>query len=144
MNAVDEVGETRKVVERSDALSLSKCRDDLAHDKGGGRSLKSYMYILKCADESFYTGSTKDLERRLAQHQNGEGANYTRKRLPVKLVYTEEYERIDAAFYREKQVQGWSRAKKEALMSKQAETLKERSECGNNSHSDSKELGTDW
>lgn len=70
------------------------------------------MYILKCADDSYYTGSTTDLELRLKQHQNGEGANYTKKRLPVKLVYFEEYSRIDEAFYREKQVQGWKRRKK--------------------------------
>jgi len=75
-----------------------------------------YMYILKCSDGSYYTGSTVDLEMRLWQHQNGEGANYTRKRLPVELVYFEEYERIDDAFAREKQVQGWGRKKKEALM----------------------------
>ena len=51
----------------------------------------AYMYILKCADGSYYTGSTVDLERRLWQHQNGEGANYTKKHLPVELVYYEEY-----------------------------------------------------
>ncbi len=74
------------------------------------------MYILECSDGSYYTGSTKDLEKRLIQHQNGEGANHTKKRLPLKLLYYEKYNRIDTAFYREKQVQGWSRAKKEALM----------------------------
>ncbi|MEI7425956.1 MAG: GIY-YIG nuclease family protein [Candidatus Moraniibacteriota bacterium] len=70
------------------------------------------MYILECADGSYYTGSTKDLEFRLAQHQSGKGANHTKKRLPVKLVYFEEYARIDEAFYREKQVQGGRREKK--------------------------------
>ncbi len=75
-----------------------------------------FMYILECADGSYYTGSTKNLELRLAQHQSGEGANHTKKRLPVRLVYFEEYQRIDEAFYREKQVQGWSRKKKEALI----------------------------
>ena len=78
--------------------------------------MKCYMYILECSDGSYYTGSTKDLERRLEQHQAGEGANHTAKRLPVNLVYYEEYHRIDYAFDREKQVQGWSRAKKEALI----------------------------
>jgi putative endonuclease len=77
---------------------------------------KSYMYILECADGSYYTGSTKYLDLRLQQHQMGEGANHTKKRLPVKLVYYEEFSRIDEAFYREKQVQGWSRKKKEALI----------------------------
>ena len=78
--------------------------------------MRGYMYILECNDGSYYTGSTKHLELRLAQHQAGEGANHTRKRLPVKLVYFEEYERIDEAFHREKQVQGWNRKKKEALI----------------------------
>jgi len=77
---------------------------------------KGYMYILQCGDDSFYTGSTSDLERRLWEHQNSFGSNYTRKRQPVKLVYFEEYERVDEAFYREKQVQGWSHKKKKALI----------------------------
>ncbi len=78
--------------------------------------MKGYMYILECQDGSYYTGSTVDLKRRLRQHQNGEGANYTKKHLPVKLVYFEKFDRIDKAFYREKQIQGWTRAKKKALI----------------------------
>lgn len=85
--------------------------------------MKGYMYILECADGSYYTGSTRYLELRVLQHQNGEGANHTKKRLPVKLVYFEEFDRIDEAFYREKQVQGWSRRKKEALINGQHEKL---------------------
>ena len=75
-----------------------------------------YMYILLCADGSFYTGSTNNLQLRLEQHQSGEGANYTRRRLPIELVYFEEFNRISDAFFREKQVQGWSRKKKLALI----------------------------
>lgn len=82
------------------------------------------MYILECADKSYYTGSTKDLDLRVLQHQDGEGASYTKKRLPVKLVYFEEFARIDEAFYREKQVQGWSRKKKEALIEGQHDKLR--------------------
>lgn len=78
--------------------------------------MKGWMYILECSDGSYYTGSTNNLELRLEQHQNGAGANHTKKHLPVKLVYFEEFQRIDEAFYREKQVQGWSRKKKEALI----------------------------
>ena len=96
--------------------------------------MKGYMYILECSDGSYYTGSTKDLEIRLAQHQAGEGANHTKKRLPVKLVYYEEYQRIDDAFYREKQVQGWSRKKKEAMINGMTDELKKSAECMNNSH----------
>lgn len=81
------------------------------------------MYILEYSDGSYYTGSTKDLERRLQQHNQGEGANHTKKRLPVKLVYYEVFRRIDEAFYREKQVQGWSRKKKEALIKGNRDSL---------------------
>lgn len=89
------------------------------------------MYILECSDGSYYTGSTKNLELRLAKHQSGEGANHTKKRLPVELVYFEEYERIEQAFYREKQVQGWSRKKKEALIEGMPEKLHELAQCLN-------------
>jgi len=71
---------------------------------------------------------------RLFQHQTGEGANHTKKRLPVKLVYYEEYQRIDEAFYREKQVQGWSRKKKEALINGMTDELKKAAECMNDTH----------
>ena len=74
------------------------------------------MYILECSDGSYYVGSTKNLALRLQQHEQGEGANHTKKRLPVKLVYVEEFSRIDYAFNREKQVQKWRREKKEALI----------------------------
>ena len=82
-----------------------------------------WMYILECADGSYYVGSTKDLERRISEHQEGLGAKYTSRRLPVKLVYGEEYERVADAYYREKQVQGWTRAKREALIKGEYETL---------------------
>ena len=75
-----------------------------------------YMYILRCRDGSFYVGSTIDLERRLTQHQLGQGARYTAERLPVELAYVEEFSRIDDAFAREKQVQNWGRAKRLALI----------------------------
>ena len=80
------------------------------------KKMKGYTYILQCSNGQYYTGSTTDLERRLAQHQAGEGANFTRKHRPVKLVWFEEFPRIDQAFYREKQIQGWRREKKEALI----------------------------
>jgi putative endonuclease len=76
----------------------------------------AWVYILKCVDNTYYTGSTKNLERRIEEHQKGIGANYTQKRLPVTLIYFEEYKWIDDAFRREKQIQNWSRKKKEALI----------------------------
>lgn len=85
--------------------------------------MQGHMYLLKCCDGTFYTGSTTHLERRLRQHQNGMGANYTKKRLPVELVYYEEYSQINEAFYREKQVQNWSQKKKQALVDGDFEKL---------------------
>ena len=85
--------------------------------------MKGYMYILLCSNGQYYTGSTNDMDRRLAEHQNGEGANFTKKHLPVELLYFEEFQRIDKAFYREKQIQGWSRKKKEALINGQTDEL---------------------
>jgi putative endonuclease len=93
-----------------------------------------HMYILECADGSYYTGSTTHLELRLRQHQEGCGANHTAKRLPVRLVYYEFFEHVADAFYREKQVQGWSRKKKEALMAGETNLLHQLAECQNETH----------
>ncbi|MEN6624283.1 MAG: GIY-YIG nuclease family protein [Smithella sp.] len=87
--------------------------------------MKGYMYILLCSNGQYYTGSTNDIEKRIFQHQNGEGSNFTRRYRPVKLVYFEEFDRLDDAFFREKQVQGWSRKKKEALIKMQYDKLPE-------------------
>lgn len=93
--------------------------------------MKGWMYILECSDGSYYTGSTNNLELRMSQHQSGEGANHTKKRLPVKLIYLEQFHRVDEAFYREKQIQGWSRKKKEALIKGMPEKLHELAKCMN-------------
>ncbi len=85
--------------------------------------MKGYTYILLCSNGSYYTGSTKNLERRFEEHLAGKGAKHTRKYVPIKILYYEEYDRIDVTFYREKQIQGWSRKKKEALMSNKLEEL---------------------
>ena len=96
--------------------------------------MSSYMYILKCSDGSFYTGSTRELEKRVQEHNMGLGANYTRKHRPVELVYYEEFQRVDDAFAREKQVQGWSRAKKIALIQGQFDKLTDLSKSSTNKH----------
>ena len=77
-----------------------------------------WAYLLECADSSFYVGSTIDLERRIGEHNAGIGAAYTRPRWrrPVRLAWACEFNRIDEAFRVEKQVQGWSRAKRIALI----------------------------
>jgi putative endonuclease len=106
----------------TELVEVSKCRSVEVTIEGIIMK-KGYIYILKCSDGTYYTGSTTNLELRLAQHKAGEGANYIKKRLPVELVYNEEYSRIDDVFYREKQIQGWRKAKKEALIKDSFELL---------------------
>ena len=82
-----------------------------------------FMYILECSDRTTYVGSTWDLEKRFWEHQWGEGSAYTRCRLPVRLLYAEQYDRIEDAFRREKQVQRWSRSKRLALAHERGDRL---------------------
>ncbi len=74
-----------------------------------------WAYMLHCADRSFYVGHTDDLEKRIAAHQHGHIAGYTSTRLPVKLVWSEEFPTRYEALQAERRIKGWSRAKKLAL-----------------------------
>ena len=80
-------------------------------------------YILECCDGSYYVGSTTNLQARVSQHATGSGAAYTRRRLPVRLVWAVQFDRIEHAFALEKRVQGWSRAKRRALIEGRFEDL---------------------
>ncbi len=91
------------------------------------------MYILECSDGSYYTGSTFDIEVRLGEHKDGKAANYTRRRQPLKLVHCEEYNNVAEAFGREKQIQGWSHAKKKALIENNWDKIKELADPANKS-----------
>ncbi len=75
-----------------------------------------WIYILRCADGSYYTGHTDNLEHRLAQHESGELEGYTATRLPVELVFSQECASRMEALDAERHIKGWSRAKKEAMM----------------------------
>ena len=84
----------------------------------------SYIYILKCADSTYYTGVTSNLDQRLIEHQSSKYPDsYTLKRLPVELVFHAEFTDINIAITTEKQVKNWSRAKKEALIAGDFEAL---------------------
>ena len=98
--------------------------------------MKQYwVYIIQCSDNSFYTGVTNDYERRLYEHETGENKScYTYKRRPLKLVYVEDFATIDQAIGWEKQVKGWSRKKKIAIIENRWEDLPKLSECKNESH----------
>jgi predicted GIY-YIG superfamily endonuclease len=75
-----------------------------------------WVYILRCADNSYYTGHTDNLEERIAKHQMGETEGYTSTRLPVTLMFLEEFPTREEALRCERQIKGWGRKKKEALM----------------------------
>lgn len=75
-----------------------------------------YVYVLECADDSLYTGYTTDVDRRVAEHNDGTGAKYTRPRRPVELVYVERYESKSTAMSREYEVKQFSRRQKERLV----------------------------
>ena len=81
--------------------------------------MSAWVYMLRCADGSYYVGSHRgeDVQTRVGQHQAGEGGNYTLRQRPVSLVWCEEFQRITDAIAFERKVKGWSRAKKEALIS---------------------------
>ena len=81
--------------------------------------MKYFVYILECADKSFYVGSTNNLERRIKQHNNFKGgAHYTKIRRPVTLVYSEEFITLTDARRRENEIKGWRREKKSILINK--------------------------
>jgi predicted GIY-YIG superfamily endonuclease len=82
-----------------------------------------YAYILLCADGSFYTGHTDQLEHRIADHQVGRFGGYTRSRLPVRLVWSQDFATRYEALSAERQIKGWGRAKKQALIDGEWERL---------------------
>jgi predicted GIY-YIG superfamily endonuclease len=83
-----------------------------------------YVYILKCNDNSYYTGQTDDIEKRLAEHINNEKPSYTSTRLPIQLVFLQEFMTREEAIAAERQIQGWSRKKKEALIAEDWDKLR--------------------
>ncbi|MEK9900656.1 MAG: GIY-YIG nuclease family protein [Rhodospirillaceae bacterium] len=86
----------------------------------------AFVYILRCADGSLYVGSTRvALEERIAQHSKGHFAGYTSARLPVTLVYAQEFDRIADAVAAEQKLKGWSRMKKQALIDDRLDVLPE-------------------
>ena len=92
------------------------------------------VYIVNCKDDSYYTGVTNNVERRIVEHNSGlDKKSYTYSRRPVKLVYSQEFSDPNEAIRFEKQVKGWSRAKKEALIEGNFEKLVRLSNRKNNS-----------
>ena len=80
--------------------------------------MASWAYMLRCSDGSFYVGCTTNLDQRMGEHDAGTYGGYTADRRPVKLVWVEEFQHIDDAIATERQLKGWSRAKKLALIAR--------------------------
>jgi putative endonuclease len=75
-----------------------------------------WVYILKCADGSYYTGHTDNMEKRIGEHRSGAFGGYTSTRLPVELVFSQDFSSREEALTSERQIKGWSRKKKEAMI----------------------------
>ncbi|MBT8298886.1 MAG: GIY-YIG nuclease family protein [Maribacter sp.] len=94
-----------------------------------------YVYMVKCSDDSIYTGLTNNLGRRLKEHNDGMNDNsYTYKRRPVTLIFNQEFMQFEQAEYFEKKIKKWSRKKKLALANEDFEILPLLAECKNQSH----------
>jgi len=77
-----------------------------------------FLYMVRCSDNSLYTGITNDIDQRVEAHNEGRGAKYTSSRGPVVLVYEEQCRTRSAALKREIQIKGWTKARKEALIAR--------------------------
>jgi putative endonuclease len=92
--------------------------------------MNTHIYILRCSDGSYYVGSTRtSLEARIAQHNAGHFGGDTKKCRPVTLVWSQDFDRTTDAIAAERQVKGWTRAKKEALIAGDFELLHELAKC---------------
>ncbi|MDB9781626.1 GIY-YIG nuclease family protein [Winogradskyella sp.] len=95
------------------------------------------MYMLKCSDDSIYTGLTNTIDRRLEEHRLGLNKEcYTFKRRPLKLIFHQEFRQFEQAEYYEKKIKKWSRSKKLALANEDFELLKDLSICKNETNSE--------
>ena len=83
-----------------------------------------FVYIVRCSDGSLYVGETNDVVRRVALHNQGFAAGHTARRRPVQLVYSEQFPSRNDCLKRERQLKGWTRAKKEALIAREFQLLK--------------------
>lgn len=92
---------------------------------------QSWVYILKCSDGSYYTGCTTNLEQRIQEHNFKKYDNYTSTRLPVELVYCQQFANINETIAAERRIKGWNRSKKEALIKGDFDLLHNLAECKN-------------
>jgi len=96
---------------------------------------RGWIYILRCSDDSYYCGSTSNLEQRINEHLFHKYSGYTSARLPVDLVFSQEFSEINDAIVAERQIKGWNRKKKEALIKGNFDLLHELAKCKNETSS---------
>ncbi len=96
---------------------------------------RGWIYILKCSDKSYYVGSTSNLEQRINEHIYHKYSGYTSARLPIELVFQQEFSDIKDAIRAERQIKGWNRKKKEALVKNDFNLLHELAKCKNKTSS---------
>jgi putative endonuclease len=94
----------------------------------------AWVYILQCNDDSYYTGCTTAIEKRLREHELGIFPGYTSARRPVKLVWCERFPNVYQAIVVERQIKNWSKGKKKALIDGDFILLHDLAECRNNTH----------
>jgi len=88
-----------------------------------------WVYMLRCANGSYYVGHTDDIEKRVAEHETGPGCGYTSTRRPVRGVFTEEFPSREEAIAAEMQIKGWGRRKKEALIERDSTAIRRLARC---------------
>ncbi len=103
--------------------------------------MEFFVYILECSDGSYYAGKTGNLDSRLADHAEGIGSEYTKLRRPVRCVWSEMFPNDEQAFEVERQIKGWSRAKKEALIAGDFDLLHELAKSTEKKLREKKNLG---
>ncbi len=128
-----EVGRTRlsKSFYPHETVSREKLPSFVTYNRMKG----GWVYILECSDGSYYTGTTSRLDQRIGQHEYGVYNGYTASRRPVKLRWSQWCPDIRDAIALERQIKGWTRKKKEALMREDFNLLHILAECKNSSHS---------
>jgi putative endonuclease len=99
---------------------------------------KGWVYIARCADGTYYTGSTTDPGRREITHNNGTGAKYTRSRRPVTFIFQQEFPNLSQAVSAETRIKQWARSKKEALVNRQFDLKAELDACRESAHTNSR------
>ncbi len=105
-------------------MQALKAEKKVLSERSESKDKMWYLYILKCNDSSLYIGATDNLERRFQEHLSGRGGFYTKSHSPTKILYTESFQSQTEAFKREKQIKGWTRAKKLALIENNLDLLK--------------------